>query len=67
MKLKKKAAEMSQRELARFIDYSVLKPEFSEEEIIKSLREIRYDLKTNQKIQFNNIVKYFQKYFFMAR
>ena len=24
--------------------------EFSEEEIIKSLREIRYDLKTNQKI-----------------
>lgn len=35
--------------------------EFSEEEIIKSLREIRYDLKTNQKIQFNNIVKYFQK------
>ncbi len=28
MKLKKKAAEMSQRELARFIDYSVLKPEF---------------------------------------
>ena len=37
--------------------------EFSEEEIIKSLREIRYDLKTNQKIQFNNIVKYFQKYF----
>ena len=37
--------------------------EFSEEEIIKSLREIRYDFKTNQKIQFNNIVKYFQKYF----
>ena len=31
MKLKKKAAEMSQRELARFIDYSVLKPEFTEE------------------------------------
>ena len=31
--------------------------EFSEEEIIKSLREIRYDLKTNQKIQFNNIVE----------
>ena len=27
------------------------------------MREIRYDLKTNQKIQFNNIVKYFQKYF----
>lgn len=40
--------------------------EFSEEEIIKSLREIRYDLKTNQKIQFNNIVKYFQKYFYGA-
>ena len=37
--------------------------EFSEEEIIKSLREIRYDLKTYQKEQFNHTVKYFQKYF----
>lgn len=34
--------------------------EFSEEEIIKSLREIRYDLKTYQKEQFNHTVKYFQ-------
>ena len=39
MKLKKKAAEMSQRELARFIDYSVLKPEFTEEEIIKLTKD----------------------------
>ena len=30
----KKAAEMSVRELAAYIDYSVLKPEFTEEEII---------------------------------
>ncbi len=37
--------------------------EFSEEEIIKSLREIRYDLKTYQKEQFNHTIKYFQKYF----
>ena len=29
----KKAAEMSVRELAAYIDYSVLKPEFTEEEI----------------------------------
>ena len=38
--------------------------EFSEEEIIKSLREIRYDLKTYQKEQFNHTIKYFQKYFY---
>lgn len=37
--------------------------EFSEDEIIKSLREIRHDLKTNQKGQFNQTVKYYQKYF----
>ena len=37
--------------------------EFSEDEIIKSLREIRFELKTYQKEQFNQIVKYFQKYF----
>jgi hypothetical protein len=37
--------------------------EFSEDEIIKSLREIRYDLKTYQKEQFNQKVKYYQKYF----
>jgi hypothetical protein len=40
-----------------------IKKEFSEDEIIKSLRETRYDLKTNQKEQFNQTVKYFQKYF----
>ena len=32
--LTKKASEMTTRELARYIDYSVLKPEFTEEEII---------------------------------
>jgi hypothetical protein len=37
--------------------------EFSENEIIKSLRETRHDLKTFQKEQFNQTVKYFQKYF----
>ncbi len=35
MKSIKKASEMSKTELAKYIDYSVLKPEFSEEEIIK--------------------------------
>lgn len=35
MKPIKKASEMSVKELARYIDYSVLKPEFTEEEIIK--------------------------------
>lgn len=38
--------------------------EFSEEEIIKSLREIRYDLKTYQKEQFNHTIKYFQNIFY---
>ena len=33
-KLDKKACEMSQEELASYIDYSVLKPEFTEQEII---------------------------------
>lgn len=33
-KLTKKASEMNLRELAAYIDYSVLKPEFTEEEII---------------------------------
>lgn len=32
--LTKKASEMSRKELAAYIDYSVLKPEFTEEEII---------------------------------
>lgn len=34
MKTNKKASEMSLKELASYIDYSVLKPEFSKEEII---------------------------------
>ena len=34
MKLLKKASEMTAVELAQFIDYSVLKPEFTEQEII---------------------------------
>ena len=37
--------------------------EFSEDEIIKSLTEIRHDLKTDQKEQFNTTIKRFQKYF----
>ena len=34
MKPEKKAAEMTTEELAKYIDYSVLKPEFTEAEII---------------------------------
>ena len=34
MKPNKKANEMTVKELAAYIDYSVLKPEFTEEEII---------------------------------
>jgi len=34
MKLTKKASEMTTKELAKYIDYSVLKPEFTEQEII---------------------------------
>ena len=33
-KPEKKAADMTVKELASYIDYSVLKPEFTEEEII---------------------------------
>ena len=32
--LTKKAAEMTTKELAQYIDYSVLKPEFTEQEIV---------------------------------
>jgi deoxyribose-phosphate aldolase len=39
MKLSKKASEMSIKELARYIDYSVLKPEFTEEEIISLTKD----------------------------
>ncbi|MGL4985840.1 MAG: deoxyribose-phosphate aldolase [Treponemataceae bacterium] len=35
----KKAADMSVQELARYIDYSVLKPEFTEDEIIKLTKD----------------------------
>lgn len=38
MKPDKKACEMTTRELAAYIDYSVLKPEFTEEEIIADER-----------------------------
>jgi deoxyribose-phosphate aldolase len=34
MKLTKKVSEMTTKELAKYIDYSVLKPEFTEQEII---------------------------------
>jgi deoxyribose-phosphate aldolase len=39
MKATKKACEMTEKELARYIDQSVLKPEFSEEEIRKYIKE----------------------------
>ena len=39
MKPTKKAYEMSIRELAKYIDYSVLKPEFTEEEIIELTKD----------------------------
>ncbi len=39
MKPEKKAAEMTVRELASYIDYSVLKPEFTEEEIIELTKD----------------------------
>lgn len=39
MKPDKKAAEMTVKELARYIDYSVLKPEFTEDEIIELTKD----------------------------
>lgn len=39
MKPTKKAAEMTAKELARYIDQSVLKPEFTQEEIKKYTQE----------------------------
>lgn len=39
MKLTKKANEMSAKELAKYIDYSVLKPEFTEKEIIELTKD----------------------------
>ena len=39
MKPTKKASEMSVKELATYIDYSVLKPEFTEEEIIELTKD----------------------------
>ena len=38
-KLTKKAAEMTTKELAAYIDYSVLKPEFTEEQIIELTKD----------------------------
>ena len=39
MKPEKKASEMTVRELAAYIDYSVLKPEFTEKEIIELTKD----------------------------
>jgi len=39
MKYDKKACDMSVAELAKFIDHSVLKPEFSKEEVTKLIKE----------------------------
>ena len=38
-KLTKKAEEMTTKELAAYIDYSVLKPEFTEEDIIRLTKD----------------------------
>lgn len=38
-KLTKKAVEMTRKELAAYIDYSVLKPEFTEEDIIRLTKD----------------------------
>ena len=38
-KLTKKASEMSVKELAQYIDYSVLKPEFTEEDIVELTKD----------------------------
>ena len=40
MKTSKKAADMTVKELARYIDQSVLKPEFTQEDIIKYTQEL---------------------------
>ena len=40
-KLTKKAAEMTTKELAAYIDYSVLKPEFTEEQIIELTKYVK--------------------------
>lgn len=39
MKPEKKAAEMTVSELAKYIDYSVLKPEFTEDQIIELTKD----------------------------
>ncbi len=39
MKPEKKAAEMTTEELAKYIDYSVLKPEFTEDEIVELTKD----------------------------
>ncbi len=39
MKPEKRAADMSVKELAQYIDYSVLKPEFTEEEIVELTKD----------------------------
>jgi len=39
MKTTKKASEMTTKELAKYIDYSVLKPEFTEQEIINLTKD----------------------------
>lgn len=39
MKQEKKAADMSARELARYIDQSVLKPEFTQDDIRRYIQD----------------------------
>lgn len=39
METRKKASEMTQQELARYVDFSILKPEFTEEEVVKLTKQ----------------------------
>ena len=44
-KISKKAEEMTVKELASYIDYSVLKPEFTEEQIIELTKDgVKFEL-----------------------
>ena len=54
----KKAEQMTQEELASYIDYSVLKPEFTEEEIIElSERERVFLLRFKRKMAFGRMAR----------
>ena len=56
-KLTKKAAEMTTKELAAYIDYSVLKPEFTEEQIIELTKD-GVELDVQQSVSTQDIWNY---------